>query len=66
MTPHRTLLGDAVAALGQDVELALLRQQFDPGLRQGRLCTPGRASCHGWATRGFSKRVKRPFGVSTR
>ena len=27
--PHRTLFSDAVAALGQDVELALLRQQFD-------------------------------------
>ena len=62
----RPLLGYAIAALCQDIELPLLRQQLDPSLRWGRLCTPVRASCHGLASRCFSKRVKRPFGVPTR
>ena len=46
-SPQCPLLGDAVAALRQNVELAFLRQQLDPSLRWGRLCTPGRACCHG-------------------
>ena len=45
--PHGPLLGYAIAALRQNVELAFLRQELDPGLRRGRLCTPGRACCHG-------------------
>jgi hypothetical protein len=45
--PDCPLLGDAVTALRQNVQLAFLRQELDPSLRWGRLCTPGRASCHG-------------------
>jgi hypothetical protein len=43
------LLGDAVAALGQDVELALLRQQFD--LHAGPCLLP-RLGCRGCARKG--------------
>src|SRR5207249_9280705 len=37
-----------------------------PSCGNSLTCTPGRASCHGLATRCFSKRVRRPFGVPTR
>src|SRR5690348_17836535 len=39
---HRPLLSDAVAALGQDVELALLRPQFEPARRVALLATAWR------------------------
>ena len=56
--PDRPLLSDAVEALGEDVELAVLRQQLylDPGTRR----------LQGSAIRRFSRRVRRPFGVPTR
>ena len=56
--PYRPLFGNAVAALGKDVELALLRQQFD--LHTGSRLLPRLGD------QCFSRRVKRPFGVPTR